>query len=142
MGTRTNMGIAARSLLSRPNCHFHFSAVQDVLKGVPQPDQVAAPHGQPRRRAGAEEVQVLGVPESLQIQASPQGQFTSYSIFFRHLFRKEMHMLFNILINPPSNFRNTSESTRGRSPSTASIAERDSPTRAPSPRTLRAKSAW
>ena len=45
-----------------------------MLEAVSQPDQAAAAHGQPRGRAGAEEVQVLGLRQGFQVQASSQGE--------------------------------------------------------------------
>ena len=45
-----------------------------MLEAVSQPDQAAAAHGQPRGRAGAEEVQVLGLRQGFQVQASSQGK--------------------------------------------------------------------
>ena len=45
-----------------------------MLEAIPQPDQAAAAHGQPRGRAGAEEVQVLGLRQGFQVQASSQGE--------------------------------------------------------------------
>ena len=45
-----------------------------MLEAISKSNQTAAAHGQPRGRAGAEEVQVLGLRQGFQVQAPSQGE--------------------------------------------------------------------